>query len=127
MVPDAGVHATLMLEIFNVAVELPKKSPHAADPSKIAKGGGKDGNTPSEHKLAALFRDGRLATWPKNTPAAKRFGEPEAILEMTSKVIVCPAIQDVMALPGGWLNCAEAVKSFAVQPKSLPARVPMQD
>ena len=114
-----------MLEILNVAVELPKKSPHAADPSKFAKGDGVDGKTPSEHRLAALFKDGKLATWPKNTPAAKRFGEPEEILEMTSKFIVCPAMQDVMALPGGWVNCAEAVKSFAVQPKFLPACVPM--
>lgn len=116
-----------MLEIFKLADEFPKKSPHAADPSKIAKGDGVDGKTPSEHRLAALFKDGKLATCPKNTPAAKRSGEPEVILEMTSKVIVRPAMQDVMALPGGWVNCAEAVKSFAVQPRSLPARVPMQD
>ena len=74
MVPGAGVHATLMLEIANVAVEFPKKSPHAVDPSRFAKGVGVDGKTPSEHKLAALFSDGRLPTLPKNTPAAYRFG-----------------------------------------------------
>lgn len=51
-----------MLEIDNVALELPKKSPHAVDPSRFAKGAGVDGKTPSEHKLAALFRDGRLPT-----------------------------------------------------------------
>ena len=68
--PGAGVHATLMLEILNVAFEFPKKSPQAAEPSKFAKGDGVDGKTPSEHKLAALFCDGKLATWPKNTPAA---------------------------------------------------------
>ena len=62
LVPGAGVHATLMVEICNVAVEFPKKSPHAVDPSRLANGDGVDGNTPSEHKLAALFRDGRLAT-----------------------------------------------------------------
>ena len=33
----------------------------------------------------------------------------------------------MIALPGGWVNCAVAVKSFAVQPRLLPARVPMQD
>ena len=60
--PGAGVQETLMLEIANVAVELPKKSPHAADPSRFAKGAGVDGKTPSEHKLAALLRDGRLPT-----------------------------------------------------------------
>ena len=70
MVPGAGEQATLMLEIFNVAVELPKKSPHAADPSKFTNGDGVDGKTPSEHKLAGMFRDGRLPTWPKNMPAA---------------------------------------------------------
>ena len=124
MVPGAGVQATLMPVIPKDAFELPKKSPHAADPSKMAKGGGKDGKTPSEHRLA-LLRDGKLATCPKNTPAAKRFGEPEVIVEMTFKVIVCPAIQEVISLPGGWVNCAVAVKSFAVQPRFLPALVPI--
>ena len=36
-------------------------------------------------------------------------------------------MQDVMAPVAGWVNCAEAVKSFAVQAKFLTARVPMQD
>lgn len=64
------MQATLMLEIANVAVELPEKSPHAADPSRLTKGAGVEGKTPSEHKLAALFSEGRLPTWPKKTPAA---------------------------------------------------------
>ena len=46
---------------------------------------------------------------------------------MTFSVNVCPATHDVTTLPGGWENCAVAVKSFAVQPKLLPARVPIQD
>ena len=77
LVPGAGVHETLMLEILSVAFPFPKKSPHAVDPSKFAKGAGVDGNTPSEHKLAALLKEGRLATCPKNTPAAYRSGELE--------------------------------------------------
>ena len=68
--PGAGVQATLIPEICKLADELPRKSPHAAEASKRAKGGGKDGKTPSEQRAAALLKEGKLATWPKNTPAA---------------------------------------------------------
>lgn len=79
----------------------------------------------AERAQVGIVKRWKLATCPKNTPAAKRLGEPEVIVEMTFKVIVCPAIQDVISLPGGWVNCAVAVKSFAVQPRFLPARVPI--